>query len=169
MVEKGLACGGQFDAVHAAVHKLNADLVFEIADLAAEGRLRRVQPFLKLPLPGLSPVSGKTVITKFDGGLLSSDGGVMALREVEQRQKALAGEDRGALLKNSTMNFKAPATRQKIKARCTDFYGGNSLWKAMPRRTKLCYGCRLGTIVLHDARHQPHDRQHEAPDPARPA
>jgi hypothetical protein len=38
-----------------------------------------------LPLSGLSPVSGKTVITKFDGGLLSSDGGVMALREAEQR------------------------------------------------------------------------------------
>jgi hypothetical protein len=38
-----------------------------------------------LPLPGVSPVSGKTVITKFDGGLLSSDGGVMALRKVEQR------------------------------------------------------------------------------------
>jgi hypothetical protein len=33
------------------------------------------------------------------GGLLSSDGGVMPLREIEQRQKALAGEDRGALLK----------------------------------------------------------------------
>ena len=38
-----------------------------------------------LPLPGLSPVSGKTVVAKFDGGLLSSDGGVLALREVEQR------------------------------------------------------------------------------------
>jgi hypothetical protein len=38
-----------------------------------------------LPLPGLSPVSGKTIIAKFDGGLLSSDGGVLALREVEQR------------------------------------------------------------------------------------
>ena len=38
-----------------------------------------------LPLPGLSPVSGKTVIAKFDGGLLSSDGGVLVLREVEQR------------------------------------------------------------------------------------
>jgi hypothetical protein len=37
------------------------------------------------PLSGLSPLSGKTVITKFDGGLLSSDGVVMALREVEQR------------------------------------------------------------------------------------
>ena len=36
-------------------------------------------------LPGLSLVSGKTVIAKFDGGLLSSDGGVLALREVEQR------------------------------------------------------------------------------------
>ena len=38
-----------------------------------------------LPLPGLSPVSGKTVVAKFDGGLLSSDGGVLALREVENR------------------------------------------------------------------------------------
>jgi hypothetical protein len=35
-----------------------------------------------LPLPGLSPVFGKTVIAKFNGGLLSSDGGVLALREV---------------------------------------------------------------------------------------
>jgi hypothetical protein len=32
--------------VHVAAHQLDANLVFEIADLAAEGRLRRVQPFL---------------------------------------------------------------------------------------------------------------------------
>ena len=38
-----------------------------------------------LPLPGLSPVCGKTVIAKFDGGLLSSDGGILMLRELEQR------------------------------------------------------------------------------------
>ena len=38
-----------------------------------------------LALPGLSPVSGKTIVAKFDGGLLSSDGGIMVLREVEQR------------------------------------------------------------------------------------
>jgi len=38
-----------------------------------------------LPLPGLSPVSGKSVVAKFDCGLLSSDGGVLLLREVEQR------------------------------------------------------------------------------------
>src|SRR5580658_1039439 len=38
-----------------------------------------------LPLPGLSSASGKSVVVKFDGGLLSSDGGVVALREVEQR------------------------------------------------------------------------------------
>ena len=36
-------------------------------------------------LPGLSPVSGKSIVAKFDGGLLSSDGGVLVLREVEQR------------------------------------------------------------------------------------
>jgi hypothetical protein len=29
-----------------------------------------------LPLPGLSPVCGKTIVAKFDGGVLSSDGGV---------------------------------------------------------------------------------------------
>jgi hypothetical protein len=38
-----------------------------------------------LPLPGLSSVSGKAIIAKFDGGLLSSDGGILVLREVEQR------------------------------------------------------------------------------------
>ncbi len=38
-----------------------------------------------LPLPGLSPVSGKTIVARFDGGLLSSDGGILVLREVEQR------------------------------------------------------------------------------------
>ena len=30
-------------------------------------------------------LSGKTVVAKFDGGLLSSDGGILVLREVEQR------------------------------------------------------------------------------------
>ena len=37
------------------------------------------------PLPGLSPVCGKKVVARFDGGELSSDGGVVVLREVEQR------------------------------------------------------------------------------------
>jgi hypothetical protein len=33
-----------------------------------------------LPLPGLSSASGKPVVVKFDGGLLSSDGGVLRIR-----------------------------------------------------------------------------------------
>jgi len=37
------------------------------------------------PLPGLSPVGGKPIIARFDGGQLSSDGGLLALREVECR------------------------------------------------------------------------------------
>jgi len=36
-------------------------------------------------LPGLSPVGGKPVIARFDGGQLSSDGGLLMLGEVEQR------------------------------------------------------------------------------------
>lgn len=38
-----------------------------------------------LPLPGLSPVGGKPIIARFDGGSLSSDGGLLARREVEDR------------------------------------------------------------------------------------
>ncbi|PBN41172.1 IS1380 family transposase [Sphingobium sp. D43FB] len=38
-----------------------------------------------LPLTGLSPVSGKRLDARFDGGMLSSDGGLVLLREVEQR------------------------------------------------------------------------------------
>jgi hypothetical protein len=36
------------------------------------------------PLRGLPFISGRPVAVKFDGGSLSSDGGVPALREVEQ-------------------------------------------------------------------------------------
>src|SRR5271155_2758862 len=38
-----------------------------------------------LSLPGLSPVAGKDVVVKFDGGRLSSDGGILTLREIEGR------------------------------------------------------------------------------------
>src|SRR6201989_2610724 len=40
-----------------------------------------ITPFL----PGLSPVQGKAVIARFDGGGLSSEGGLLALREIERR------------------------------------------------------------------------------------
>src|SRR5260370_35790586 len=36
-------------------------------------------------LPGLSPVQGKVVVARFDGGRLSSEGGLLVLREVERR------------------------------------------------------------------------------------
>jgi hypothetical protein len=38
-----------------------------------------------LILPGLSPVGGKAIEARFDGACMSSDGGLLALREVEQR------------------------------------------------------------------------------------
>ena len=36
-------------------------------------------------LPGLSPVAGKPVDLAFDGGRLTSDGGVLVLAEIERR------------------------------------------------------------------------------------
>ena len=37
------------------------------------------------PLPSLSPVAGTPIIARFDGGALSSDCGLLALREMEER------------------------------------------------------------------------------------
>jgi hypothetical protein len=36
-------------------------------------------------LPGLSPVGDKAIVAHFDGACMSSDGGLLVLREVEQR------------------------------------------------------------------------------------
>ncbi len=38
-----------------------------------------------LILPGLSPVAGKALDVRFDGGDVSSDGGLLVLREVDRR------------------------------------------------------------------------------------
>lgn len=38
-----------------------------------------------LPLSGLSSIGGKSVVARFDGGMLSSNSGVLALAEVEKR------------------------------------------------------------------------------------
>ena len=45
-------------------------------------------------LPGLSPVSGKTITATFDGGTLSSNGGVLILREIEKRLGLATGSAR---------------------------------------------------------------------------
>jgi len=42
-------------------------------------------------LPGLSPVQSKAIVARFDGGRLSSEGALLALREIERR---LGGSDR---------------------------------------------------------------------------
>src|SRR6267143_1414091 len=44
MVEEDPAGGGELDAADAADHELSADLVLQILHLAAQRRLRRVQP-----------------------------------------------------------------------------------------------------------------------------
>ena len=65
-----------------------ANLAREIGVEASPRHFRETAPAmidLMLPLPGLSPVSSKTVVAKFDGGLLPSDGGILVLREAEQR------------------------------------------------------------------------------------
>src|ERR1700680_1022547 len=64
------------------------DLAYDLVVDSNQRHFRKATPAMNdsMPrLPGLSPVSGKTIVAKFDGGLLSSDGGILVLREVEQR------------------------------------------------------------------------------------
>ena len=64
-------------------------------------------------LPGLSPVAGKAVVARFDGGRLSSEGGLLALREVERRlglARRLAG-----CLTGSSQNLPGIALYAKTK------------------------------------------------------
>ena len=44
----------------------------------------KIQPAMPI-LPGLSPIDGLDIHARFDGGALSSDGGVLLLREIERR------------------------------------------------------------------------------------
>ena len=64
------------------------DLAYDLVVDSDQRQFREFTPAMNdpmLPLPGLSPVSGKSTVAKFDGGLLSSDGGILVLREVEER------------------------------------------------------------------------------------
>src|SRR5918911_4522452 len=66
-----------------------------------------VTPFL----PGLPPVQGKAVVARFDGGRLSSEGGLLALREIERRL-GLADRLAGCL--------KDPRTPEKVVHRLAE-------------------------------------------------
>src|SRR5215469_16195316 len=66
-----------------------------------------VTPFL----PGLSSVQGKAVVARFDGGRLSSEGGLLVLREVERRL-GLADRLAGGL--------KDPRTPEKVVHRLAE-------------------------------------------------
>jgi len=66
-------------------------------------------------LPGLSPVAGKAVMARFDGGRLSSQGGLLALREVE-RQLGLAGRLAGCLMDRRRSGCGTPWPRSSASA-----------------------------------------------------
>jgi hypothetical protein len=58
------------------------------------------------PRPGLSPDSGRTVVVKFDGSLLSSDGYILALREVGQ--SLCVSDHRPACVEDPNLPDRAP-------------------------------------------------------------
>ena len=81
-----------------------------------------------LPLPGLSPVEGKEIVARFDGGQRSSDGGLLVLREIEQRLKVA---DRLAVCiddprdPGSTVHTVADIIRFRLLMISADYEDGN--------------------------------------------
>jgi hypothetical protein len=77
-----------------------------------------------MPLPGLSSVSGKSIVVEFDGGLLSSDGGILALRELRARlsqpgairgsTRPADGQNRGLILSTRRGALHLSVDRTKI-------------------------------------------------------
>ena len=71
------------------------------------------------PLPGLSPIEGKPIIARFDGGALSSDGGLLALREIAERPgitQRLAGCTDEHHRQTARLNARSAATASIMRA-----------------------------------------------------
>ena len=68
-----------------AIYWNHVDSVVETASFAFPWKLPLTMTEATLFLPGLSPIGGKDITATFDGGQLSSDGGVLILREIEKR------------------------------------------------------------------------------------
>ena len=81
-----------------------------------------------LPLPGLSPVLGKAVVARFDGGQLCSDAGVLVLREIEQRlglAERLAGCIDDARAQNQVVHSLADLIRFRTLMIASGYEDGN--------------------------------------------
>ena len=77
-------------------------------------------------LPGLSPVAGKPIIARFDGGQMSSDAGVLALRELERRlgvADRLAACDADPRVAEHVVHSLADIMRFRIQNSKTQFKG----------------------------------------------
>jgi hypothetical protein len=79
-----------------------------------------------LSLPGLSPVRSKPLDVRFDGGVLSSDGGLLLFREVEERLR-LADRLAGCLIdpRNQVDHTLAEIIRFRMLAIVAGYEDGN--------------------------------------------
>ena len=93
-------------------------------------------------LPGLSPVENKELCVRFDGGRLSSDGGVLVLREIEKRL-GLAARLAGCLSDARDPASTSPVFWRHLRQRstpgclCCGFMKTLRLW-AMAAATTQC-------------------------------
>src|SRR6266511_1525905 len=84
-----------------------------------------------LPLPGLSPIAGKEVVARFDGGRLSSDGGLLVVREIE-RQLGIAERLAACIEESTAGRFKAAPAAGKVR-RFKEFHDAAGSWSRVRR------------------------------------
>ena len=92
----------------------------------------------RMSLPGPSPVADKPLTARFDGGRLSSDGGLPALREVERRLGIAEGLDRsGGSSRASARRLKVEwsGTGRSRPSRCRTEPISPSVWRSARRNT----------------------------------
>ena len=101
---------------------------------------------------GLLSASGKPVVVKFDGGLLSSDGGVLALREVEQRlghrsARRLHDRSRAADQDHAQLGGRYPFRLLMISAGYEDGNDANSLRRDPMFRWRSIFRPSIGSCA----------------------
>src|SRR5512143_2168463 len=102
---------------------------------------------LTLPLLGLSAIAGKEVVARFDAGRLSSDGGLLLLREIERR--LAAAERLAACIEDrrdpgSTLHPLADIIRFRLLMIAASYEGGNEATSL--RRSGVQDGARTATV-----------------------
>lgn len=110
VLHEGLASGRQIHAARATLEEARADLIFQIADLSAERRLRREQPLFRRfgQTAGFRHCNEVPQMPQFHG---------LPVRVVERITRRLSGQSSNCTSRHARSTVKASSRRPRVASR----------------------------------------------------